>query len=58
MNDHDIILAMAICQLLGKSVTPKDVEKAIEKAEERFCRPPHQPIQAKISHVRRHDETE
>jgi hypothetical protein len=36
MDDHDITLALAICQLLGKPVKPKDIEKAIEDVEKRL----------------------
>ena len=36
MDESDVILALAICDLLGKSVTPKDVEKAFEKAKKRL----------------------
>jgi hypothetical protein len=55
MNDHDITLALAICNLLGKSVTVKDVEKAIEQVEKRleFNRQP--PREVKISHAIRRE---
>ncbi|MGD0912695.1 MAG: hypothetical protein ABR928_12415 [Terracidiphilus sp.] len=58
MDEKDMILAMAICELLGESVTPQAVEKAFEKARNQFYRPNHPPRQAKISHARRGDETE
>lgn len=32
-EDEQIILATAICNLMGKSVKPKDVARALDKAE-------------------------
>jgi hypothetical protein len=59
MEDDEIILAMAICELLGRTVKPEQVEEAFEKARERFYRPAHAPRQAKISHAhRRNDQME
>lgn len=55
MNDHDIILALAVCQLLGKSVTPKDVEKAIEDVEKRLERSHHPPREAIVTQARRRE---
>lgn len=55
MDDHDIILVMAICELLGKSVAPKDVEKAIEKAREKLERSGQPPRAAVTSHAHRRD---
>jgi hypothetical protein len=53
MNEKDVILALAICDLLGKSVTPKEVEKAFEKAEKRLelSRQPRR--EAKLTHAHR-----
>jgi hypothetical protein len=33
MNDHDLLLVMTICELLGKSVYPGDVEVAYQQAQ-------------------------
>jgi hypothetical protein len=54
MND-DMILALAICDLLGKSVTIKDVEKAIERVKKRLELAGQPPREAKVSHVQRRD---
>jgi len=60
MDDHDIILAMAICDLLEKPVTPEAVEKAFEKAKKRLerLRNPGPPKPAKLTHAIRRYETE
>jgi hypothetical protein len=55
MDEHEMILALAICELLGKTVTPDDVEKAFEKAKKRLERsrqPPREPI---ISYAHRRE---
>jgi hypothetical protein len=36
MDDNDIILVMAICKLMGKDVTEKDVEKEFQIAWKRL----------------------
>jgi hypothetical protein len=36
MNDHDLLLAMTICELLGKDVYPRDVKDAFKHAQEKF----------------------
>jgi hypothetical protein len=36
MDENEMILALAICDLLEKSVTPEAVEKAFEKAKKRL----------------------
>jgi hypothetical protein len=36
MDEREILLVMTSCELLGKSVTPKDIEKASEKAKKRL----------------------
>ena len=55
MDDNEMILALAICSLLGKSVTPKDVERAIEQVEKRLELNRQPPREVKISHARHHD---
>jgi len=55
MDDRDVILALAICDLLGKSVTPRDVEKAFEKAKKQLERLGQPPRPAKISYAHRHE---
>lgn len=58
MDDKDMILALAICELLGQSFKPAEIERAFEKVREKYYRPPRPPREAKISHARRRDETE
>jgi hypothetical protein len=53
MEDNEIILAMAICELMGRTVTAEQAEEAIEKARERYYRPAHAPRPAKISYAHR-----
>lgn len=55
MDDHEIILALAICDLLGKSVTPKQVQSAFEKAAKRLELSRQPPREAKISYARRRE---
>jgi hypothetical protein len=55
MDDHDMILALAICDLLEKSVTPRDVEKAFERAKKSLERSGQPPKEAKISYARRRE---
>lgn len=57
MNDHDLTLALAICELLEKSVTPEAVEKAFEKAKKRVerYRNPQPARDAKISYGPHHE---
>ena len=46
MDENDMVLAMAICELLGKTVEPKDVEKAFnvarKKLERLWCNQPRE----------------
>jgi hypothetical protein len=54
MDEREMLLVMTACELLEKSVTPKDIEKASEKAKKRlegflYPKPPREPI---VSHVR------
>lgn len=53
MDEEDMILALAICDLLGKSVAPKDVEKAYEIAKKRLERLDQPPRPAKVSYAHR-----
>jgi hypothetical protein len=55
MTEKEIILAIAICELLGKSVSEKDVRKAVEKAEKRLDQSRRPPTEAIVTHARRHD---
>jgi hypothetical protein len=55
MDDKDMILAMAICDLLGKSVTGKEVEKAFEAARKKLERSSQPPRPAKVTHAHRRD---
>lgn len=55
MDEDDVILALAICDLLGKSVTAKDVEKAIEKVRKRLEAARRPPREAKISYAHRRE---
>lgn len=38
MNKHDVLLVMTICELLGKSVDPKEVKETYEAARQRMDR--------------------
>lgn len=54
MDQREMLLIMTACQLLGESVTPKDIEREYEKAKKRLegflhPKPPREPI---VSHVR------
>jgi hypothetical protein len=53
MTDEEVILAMAICDLLGQTFKREQVEDALQKARERFYRPPHAPRPAKQTYARR-----
>jgi len=55
MTDKDIILAMAICDLLKNPVTEKDVEKAVERAQKRLNQSRRPPTEAIVTHARRRD---
>jgi hypothetical protein len=54
-EDDAIVLAMAVCDLLGESVTEKDVKKAMEKAEKRLEQSRRPPTEAIVTHARRDD---
>jgi hypothetical protein len=36
MNEHEMLLAMAICELLGKAVYPNQVADAFKLAQEKL----------------------
>ncbi len=36
MNEHEMLLAMAICELLGKDVYPNQVAEAFKHAQEKL----------------------
>jgi hypothetical protein len=55
MKDQEIILAMAICELLGESVSEKDIRKAVEKAKKRLDQSRRPPTPAIVTHARRRD---
>lgn len=38
MDEHEMLLAMAICELLGKDVYPNQVVEAFIQAHEKFKR--------------------
>ncbi len=50
MNDHDMLLVMTICELLGTSAYPGDVERAYEQAKGKLkaSREPITPAQVYI----------
>jgi hypothetical protein len=58
MDDREIILALAICDLLGKPATSQAAAKAFENAEREFARLGRPPKQAIVSRADRRDETE
>jgi hypothetical protein len=43
MNEEDMLLVMTICELLGKSPSPHDVEATYRKAEKRLRQQPAAP---------------
>ena len=57
MDENEMILALAICELFEKSVTPEAVEKAFEKAKKRLerLRHPQPPKEVKISYADRRE---
>jgi len=55
MEEKEMILALAICDLLGKSVTPKDVERAFETARKKLERLGQPPREARVSHAHRRE---
>ena len=36
MNQHDMLLILTLCELLEKSVEPKEVERAYEEAKRKL----------------------
>lgn len=38
MDEHEMLLAMAICELLGKDAYPKQVAEAFKHAQEKLKR--------------------
>jgi hypothetical protein len=38
MDEHEMLLAMAICELLGKDVYPNQVAEAFKRAQEKLKR--------------------
>lgn len=58
MNEKDMVLALAIWDLLGKSVTQKDVDQAFQRAKKTLERSRRPSKEAKISYGPRHYETE
>lgn len=36
MNERDVLLVITICELLGKSVDPKEVRETYERARQRM----------------------
>jgi hypothetical protein len=38
MDEHEMLLAMAICELLGKKVYPNEVADAFKQAQEKLKR--------------------
>jgi hypothetical protein len=55
MTDDDIVLAMAICELLEKSVTQKDIENAVDWARKRLNQSRRPPAEAIVTRGGRHD---
>jgi len=53
--DDKIILAMAICDLLGQPKSANDVEKAIEKVRKRIAKDGQPPREAIVTHAHRRD---
>lgn len=50
MNDHDMLLVMTICELLGKDAYPEDVERAYRQAQGKLktSRAPITPVHVAI----------
>lgn len=55
MTEKEMIMAIAICELLGESVTPKEVEKAFETAKKKLDRLSRPPTEAIVTHARRRE---
>jgi len=55
MADEELILAMAICDLLGNPKKREEIEKAVGKAYEMFYAPHQSPRPAKktFAHIRK-----
>ncbi len=49
MKDENVILAMAICEILGKSISEKDVLKAMDKAKKRLDQSRRPPTEAIVT---------
>jgi hypothetical protein len=50
MNDHDVLLVMTICQILGKDPYPDEVEREFKQAKQKLdtSREPPTPAQVYI----------
>jgi YesN/AraC family two-component response regulator len=55
MDDHEIILAMAICDFLEKPITQKELEKAVERVQQRLEAARRPPREAKVTYGPRHE---
>jgi hypothetical protein len=55
MGHDEMLLVMTVCELLGKSFSPKEIEKAHQKATEQLehFQHPKPPRDAVLSHARR-----
>lgn len=52
MEEREMVLAIEICELPGKSVSAKEVEKAHEKAKKKLERLDRPPKEAIVTYVR------
>jgi hypothetical protein len=52
MDEREMAIALALCDLLGESVTPQAVQKAFEKAKKRLESAGQPPREPKVSYAR------
>jgi hypothetical protein len=55
MNEKDKLLVMTACELLGKSVTPNEVEMVFERIKKRLELSRLPPREAKVTYGPRHE---
>lgn len=55
MDERDVILVLAICQIMGHPTKPANVRQAFEKAREQIRNEGRSPRAVKITHAGRDD---
>lgn len=57
--EEEMILALAICEILGRPTKPDEIQEAFDTAHEKFYRPQQSPRPAKKTYAhRRTDQKE